>query len=441
MKMKDRKFRIEKENCYSLLNMIFAYVENPLEKYLSLKDQEKNVHLDYIYKKEVVIQEDKLTLQILDLKKECLKKNLEYIPPGQFDRKILAIQQDIFNDNHPIDSYIKLCDTLNWPNDSLYMDVSQNLVVGLGEPNIVETSLTIHHTYGIPYIPAQAIKGMFRNYFVTKIIQDIDKPRRLDVCNKQINSIKLYGIIFGDILKKDNGQDTNQKGSVIFFDAFPIEKCTIDKDIMTPHYSSYYSSTDQFPRDTEQPVPITFYVVKDTTFAFHYGIRNEFVQEFAVIVDENNPQIEDCITLEELNSFIRENLKNALEVHGIGAKTSVGYGYMKNSEYIYNKKKDEMLRKKELEQQKIEEKKKADMSTVERLLYEMSSLPADQKKSEIPALLNNIDQWSEEEQKAIAKYVKKYLQSQEKWLVRHTSKSKGKKNREKVFFLVLFSNN
>lgn len=335
MKMKNRRFRI-KDKWYSLLTMASAFDENPLERYLSLKDKEKAIHLDYIYKKEVVIQKDKLTLQILDLKKECLKKNLEYIPPEKFDRKILAIQQDIFNDNHPIESYKKLCDTLNWPNDSLYMDVFQNLVVGFGEPNIVETSLTIHHTYGIPYIPGQAIKGMFRNYFVTKLIQDIDKPHRLDVCKKQINSMKLYEFIFGDIF---NGQDTN-KGSVIFFDAFPIEKCTIDKDIMTPHYSSYYSNTDQFPLDTEQPIPIPFYVVKDTTFAFHYGIRNELVQESRVIADEKNPQIENCITLKELNSFIRKKLKNALEEHGIGAKTSVGYGYMRNKEDINNEKKE-----------------------------------------------------------------------------------------------------
>lgn len=393
--------------------MIFAYVENPLEKYLSLKNQEKNVHLDYIYKKEVVFRENNLTLQILDLNHDFFKKKSEYSPPKQSGGKILEIQQYIFNDNHPIDSYKKLCDTLNWPNDSLYMDVSQNLVVGLGEPNVVETSLTIHHTYGIPYVPGQAIKGMFRNYFVTKLIQDIDKPHRLDVCKKEINSMKLYEFIFGDILRKDNGQDT-KKGNVIFFDAFPIEKCTIDKDIMTPHYSSYYSNTDQFPLDTEQPVPIPFYVVKDTTFAFHYGIRNELVQESAVIADEKNPQIEDCITLEELNSFIREKLKKALEEHGIGAKTSVGYGYMRNNEGIYN------------------EKKKADMSPIERLLYKMSSLPADQKKSEIPVLLNDIDQWSDEEQKLIARFVKEYLQKEEKWFVRHTSKSKGKKNREKV---------
>ncbi len=40
-----------------------------------------------------------------------------------------------------------------------------------------------------------------------------------------------------------------------------------------------------------------------------------------------------------------------------------------------------MLRKKELEKQKIEEEKKADMSTSERLYYEMSSLLLIRKKA------------------------------------------------------------
>ncbi len=456
--MKDREFKINEEICYSLLNMLYVSDQNPLQRYLNQKkDNETNIHLDYVYKKEVVLgfkskkkeqkrENDQLnpltpisdgSLKIMDLKLGSSKNNLPDVKE-QFTREISSIQCNIFSNDHPLNSYIKLCESLNWSNDSLYMDITNNLIVGLGEPNIVETSMTIHHTYGIPYIPGQAVKGMFRNYFLTKLIKDKKNSGQLDGFKKKISSVKLYEIIFGDILEKDNNQDDNRKGSVIFFDAFPYERCTISKDIMTPHYASYYSGSADSPRDTENPIPIPFYVVKNTTFVFHYGIRDEMIAKVTEMTDDKKLQADAGITVAELNLFIREHLQTALEEQGIGAKTSVGYGYLKNNQKMYEeekkkllkKKKEEQLKKAEIVQQKNEEANLAAMSEVEKLLYNTSALPEEQRSSRIPALLIDIDEWSIEDQQTIARYVKKYLQNVNKWFLKQTYASQSKKGKK-----------
>jgi len=40
------------------------------------------------------------------------------------------------------------------------------LSIGLGAVSVYETSITLHHIYGVPYIPASAIKGSLRSYII-----------------------------------------------------------------------------------------------------------------------------------------------------------------------------------------------------------------------------------------------------------------------------------
>ena len=42
------------------------------------------------------------------------------------------------------------------------------LIVGLGGESVYETSITLHHIYGIPYIPASSIKGVIRSWIITE---------------------------------------------------------------------------------------------------------------------------------------------------------------------------------------------------------------------------------------------------------------------------------
>ena len=40
----------------------------------------------------------------------------------------------------------------------------QRLIVGLGTDNVLETGITLHHTYGTPVIPGSALKGLAAHY-------------------------------------------------------------------------------------------------------------------------------------------------------------------------------------------------------------------------------------------------------------------------------------
>jgi CRISPR-associated protein Cmr6 len=42
--------------------------------------------------------------------------------------------------------------------------VQGRLIVGLGGDNVLETGLTLHHTYGVPLIPGNALKGLAAHY-------------------------------------------------------------------------------------------------------------------------------------------------------------------------------------------------------------------------------------------------------------------------------------
>lgn len=170
------------------------------------------------------------------------------------------------------------------------------VIVGLGTDSVYETGITLHHTYGFPYIPASAIKGITNHY-----AQDMLKVENAEQ-NDRLNEFKvtqeLYIKIFGD---------TNQQGEITFFDAMPLTPPKIKPDIMNVHYHNYYGGEGKAPTDTQDPRPIFFLTVEDTAFQFILGCKDK----------ESNTLLETAFGW----------MKNALSDKGIGAKTAVGYGY------------------------------------------------------------------------------------------------------------------
>jgi CRISPR-associated protein Cmr6 len=169
------------------------------------------------------------------------------------------------------------------------------MVVGLGGETVLETDLTLHHLYGIPFIPGSALKGLTRAYatgeveeYKSKKIED-DKPKIQRIFGTQ--------------------QDA---GSVIFLDAMPINgKINFDLDIMNAHYPKYYGEK-QPPANNQDPNPVTFLTVADTTFLFALAPRR--------------PKDTEDVGL------AMEWLQKALKDYGVGGKTSAGYGYFQISE-------------------------------------------------------------------------------------------------------------
>ncbi|HLP92879.1 MAG TPA: type III-B CRISPR module RAMP protein Cmr6 [Saprospiraceae bacterium] len=192
------------------------------------------------------------------------------------------------------------------------------LIVGLGNESVYETSMTLHHVYGFPYIPASAIKGVVRSYIIKEYF-DCEETRAIQS--------KSFCDIFGcpeELSKPGTKEKTKSNyaeariGAAIFFDAFPMDKPTIVADIMNPHYGDYYGSKAdkvKAPVDYGNPVPIPFLTVENTSFQFLVGTSKEdFKVEFG-------------LSQEKFSQFIEKHLPLALQENGIGAKTAIGYGY------------------------------------------------------------------------------------------------------------------
>ena len=179
------------------------------------------------------------------------------------------------------------------------------LIVGLGGASVYETSMTLHHIYGIPYIPGSAVKGVLRSWIITQCFNNDE-----DKAYKDIG----FCYIFGSPAKSVLGE---HKGAVCFFDAFPMSKPAIKRDIMNPHYGSYYMKNEA-PTDDKDPVPVPFLTVENTKFQFYIGIREE----------ENMKIKSGKFEQQEPLEVVMKYLPDALAGYGIGAKTSVGYGYL-----------------------------------------------------------------------------------------------------------------
>lgn len=156
------------------------------------------------------------------------------------------------------------------------------LAIGIGGASPFGNSLTmtLHPLYGIPYIPATAIKGMFRHYWFHEV-NDSEEDGVL---------LELFG-------------DKDKQGKLIFFDIFP-KQYELIFDVMTPHYQDYYSNQKQ-PADDQNPVPIIFPCLKGAEFDVYISSR-------------------EAGLLEKYEVY--EKVQEALRIYGLGAKTALGYG-------------------------------------------------------------------------------------------------------------------
>ena len=215
---------------------------------------------------------------------------------------------------------------------STTLDVRGRLIVGLGGDNVLETGLTLHHTYGVPFIPGSALKGLAAHYCdevwgqrhepdSAKLTDDNHKFRRLrhrEVCGKNgvhSDTGTFHEILFGT---------TDDSGHIIFHDAW-IEPASLTGqpdsglvlDVMTPHHGDYYSDKHYEdgpkhgelipPTDFDDPNPVTFLSVAGK---FHIAVSCDVAGE------EGQAWAKLAFDL----------LTKALQDWGVGGKTSSGYG-------------------------------------------------------------------------------------------------------------------
>lgn len=173
--------------------------------------------------------------------------------------------------------------------------VQGRLIVGLGGESILETGITLHHTYGVPVIPGSALKGLASHF-----------------CHQ------VWGVADAKFQEQGEYHRTlfsvqEDAGYIIFHEAWIEPDCLSQDrlvlDVMTPHHSDYYKETDNksAPTDFDSPNPVTFLSV---TSRFHVAVSCN-AQD-----DEGKKWAELALKL----------LTVALENWGIGGKTNTGYG-------------------------------------------------------------------------------------------------------------------
>ncbi len=165
--------------------------------------------------------------------------------------------------------------------------VQGRLVIGLGGEAVLETAITLHHTYGIPYIPGSALKGLAASFAHRKLADE----------RWQIGG-NAHRIMFGN---------TDEAGYVTFFDALYVpgsgyQGKALWPDVITVHHPKYYQGNEA-PADWDSPTPVPFLSATGRYLIALQGDEAWVTQAFEI-------------------------LRLALAEEGIGAKTSSGYGRM-----------------------------------------------------------------------------------------------------------------
>jgi len=287
----------------------------------------------------------------------------------------------------------------------IYQGESVNLVLpGLGGGHVREISITLHQVYGVPYLSGSSLKGVVRNWALQAFFAG-DEKRGMEETDEPSEYFKA---IFGT---------QERRGSVQFHDAFFLGGGEITPDVMTPHFSDYYSGT-RAPTDDQNPIP----------FAFH-GVKGEV--RVVLTMEKRHPQ--------ELLEIAGSWTQKALTELGIGSKTAVGYGRFTNlvdvtgdliSELAAAIEQERRRRAEEIEEQKRAQEREeslASLSPGERLAFEIRSLGEDERDvgRSKGGIYRRLLDLPEAEQKSAAQALKEY------WIKTGDWKKPSKKQKEK----------
>lgn len=167
--------------------------------------------------------------------------------------------------------------------------VQGRLAIGIGAESVLETSIALHRTYGVPYIPGSALKGLAAHY------------ARNYLDDEWSEGVEAYRTLFGD---------TDSAGYITFFDALYVpdsghNKQALWPDVITVHHKEYYQGKENSPpADWDSPTPIHFLSATGRYLIALDGPNKEWVKTAFEVLG---------LSLAEL---------------GVGAKTTSGYGIM-----------------------------------------------------------------------------------------------------------------
>ncbi|RME81390.1 MAG: type III-B CRISPR module RAMP protein Cmr6, partial [Zetaproteobacteria bacterium] len=282
---------------------------------------------------------------------------------------------------------------------ALFSIVAQStapFVTGLGYEHPLENGFAFLNPYGLPYLPGSSVKGVLRKAAeelvlggeaqgfdmldvwrlfgfdgnaaflneVERIQNVLADQARLEKWLKKVlpKAFKQKGLddpqAFLTSLPKNNAlrRSLFNMGALSFWDVFPQGKLTIE--IMTPHHANYLQKGGT-PHDSEKPNPIPFLAVAPGA-KFHF-----FVQQIG--------DIGDC----DWRDVLIQCFQHAFDWLGFGAKTSVGYGAMREDPRERERRlaEEERRRQEEKERRLREEQERKRREEEERRRREFEALP------------------------------------------------------------------
>ena len=166
------------------------------------------------------------------------------------------------------------------------MSVEGRLFIGMGGPSVLETAISLSHAYGVPFIPAPALKGLTSAYAQAL---GVDKNTRT--------------ALFGN--QEAETPEQCEAGYVIFHDAWwmPDNNPPLAQEIVTVHHSKYYQGSGaEDATDFDSPEPNVQLAARGS-FLFAVECSAKIWADYA------------------LGLLVR-----ALSDWGVGGKTTAGYG-------------------------------------------------------------------------------------------------------------------
>jgi CRISPR type III-B/RAMP module RAMP protein Cmr6 len=171
-------------------------------------------------------------------------------------------------------------------------EASGRLVVGLGTSAIRETNVALLHTWGVPYLPGSALKGL-----ASAAAHGFAGDATWEKAREERTQGEDHALLFGD---------TKRAGCVVFHDAWWVPEgpsLPLDLDVMTVHHPDYYRDGKSAPADWDEPTPVAFLTTRGRYLVALSGPEAWVLRA-------------------------GEWLALGLEQLGVGAKTQAGYGRM-----------------------------------------------------------------------------------------------------------------
>lgn len=168
--------------------------------------------------------------------------------------------------------------------------------------SVTDGAVLLHHTWGVPYLPGSALKGVTRHHLERSGVDE-----------------KTLRALFGEVPESSKGGDA-RAGMIEFHDAMWIPEAPLGSstwsplalDVVNPHASGYYTGRSA-PTDREEPVPTHRLTVSRGT-------------RFLVAIEG----IGDADVMRPwLDEVVDRGLAPAFAETGIGAWGRAGYGRMR----------------------------------------------------------------------------------------------------------------